>query len=239
MKAFTNTDLIESRTKWARRIAPLTMLFLIGGLITNFMSINQPEYFRWTLILLATGFFLSIISSSLVNQWVREPRTDQALAATLKKFGNDFIAFNYTSPVPHVLLTPSRLYVIVARRQGGEVTVKRDRISRQLTFIRILRYFADEGMGSPVREAEGKANKLQKYLRENLPGQEIPEVTPMLLFTNKDVNLTVVDPVIPTMRLNELKTYLREVDKQRAISAIQRESLIKLLGNDYPETQGK
>ena len=32
MKAFTNTNLIETRAKWAKRIAPLTMFFLIGGL---------------------------------------------------------------------------------------------------------------------------------------------------------------------------------------------------------------
>ncbi len=33
MKVTTNEALIEQRSKWAKRLAPLTMLFLIGGLI--------------------------------------------------------------------------------------------------------------------------------------------------------------------------------------------------------------
>ena len=89
MKAFTNTEIIENRSKWAKRLAPLTMLFLVGGLITNFLSFSQPAYFQYTLILLAIGFFMSIISSSLVNNWVKEPRADTVLETTLKKFGNE------------------------------------------------------------------------------------------------------------------------------------------------------
>ena len=84
MKVVTNTKIIETRVKWAKRIAPLTMLFLIGGLITNFMSINQPEYFRITMILLAIGFVFAIFSSYLANRWVREPRADQILENMLK-----------------------------------------------------------------------------------------------------------------------------------------------------------
>ena len=61
MKAVTNTQIIESRSKWAKRIAPLTMIFLVGGLITNFLSIKQPQYFRPTLILLALGFVFATI----------------------------------------------------------------------------------------------------------------------------------------------------------------------------------
>ena len=76
MKVSTNTELIENRKKWAKRIAPVTMLLLVGGLITNFLSINSPEYFRQTLILLALGFVSAIFSSNLANNWVREPRAD-------------------------------------------------------------------------------------------------------------------------------------------------------------------
>ena len=97
MKVVTNTELVESRAKWGKRIAPVTLIFLVGGLITNFLSINNPEYFRMTLILLFIGFISAIFSSNLVNNWVREPRSDQILAQLLKKFGNDYLLFNYTT----------------------------------------------------------------------------------------------------------------------------------------------
>ena len=141
MRIYTNTAIIASRAKWARRIAPFTMLFLIGGLITNFMSMNQPQYFQPTLILLALGFVFATASSHLVNRWVREPRADQVLSATLKKFGNDFVLFNYTSAVPHVLLTPSRLYAIISKNQDGQINVNGSRFSRKFSWKRFFRFF--------------------------------------------------------------------------------------------------
>ena len=239
MRAFTNTDLIESRTKWAKRIAPLTMLFLVGGLITNFLSINQPDYFRPTLILLALGFTLSIFSSNLVNAWVREPRADQALTSTLKKFGNDFILFHHTAAVPHVLLTPNRLYAIVAKRQPGDISVRGDRISRKFSWMRVLRYFAEEGLGAPMLEAQNRAKKLTKSLSNQLEAEAMPEISPLVVFTNPGVELTVESPAVPVMRLNQLKTYLRDNDKQRAISAEQRNTLVSVLGNGHPEESSK
>jgi hypothetical protein len=237
MRVYTNTTLIASRAKWAKRIAPLTMLFLVGGLITNFMSMNQPQYFQPTMLLLGLGFIFATASSHLVNRWVREPRADQVLGATLKKFGNDFILFNYTSPPPHVLLTPTRLYAVVVKNQDGQITVNGTRFSRKFTWNRFFRFFADEGLGAPAAEAENRLEKLEKFLRKNLAEEEMPELKPLIIFTNKNVDLTVNNSDILVMRTNELKNYLREQDKNRVISATQRQKLIQLLGGQAEETK--
>jgi hypothetical protein len=237
MRIYTNTAIIASRSKWARRIAPFTMLFLFGGLITNFLSMSQPEYFQPTLILLALGFIFATASSHLVNRWVREPRADQVLSATLKKFGNDFVLFNYTSAVPHVLLTPTRLYAIIAKNQDGQINVNGNRFSRKFTWRRFFRFFADEGLGAPAAEAENRVDKLQKLLRKNLAEAEIPAIKPLIVFTHKDVELVVNNIDIPVMRSNELKTFLREQDKNRAISAVQRQTLTQILGSQGEEVK--
>jgi hypothetical protein len=237
MRVYTNNEIIASRAKWARRIAPFTMLFLIGGLITNFMSMSQPQYFQPTLILLALGFVFATASSHLVNRWVREPRADQVLTSTLKKFGNDFVLFNYTLAVPHVLITPSRLYAVVVKNQDGQITVNGRRFARKFTWNRFFRFFADEGLGSPAAEAENRVDKLEKFLRKNLAEEEIPEVRPLILFTHKNVELVVNNADIPVMRTNELKTYLRDQDKNRAISAAQRQKLVQLLGGQVEEAK--
>lgn len=234
MKVITNTDIIESRAKWAKRIAPLTMIFLVAGLITNFLSINRPEYFRLTLLLLALGFIFATISSYLVNRWVNEPRADQVLATTLKKFGKGFVLFNYTSPPSHVLLTPSRLYTIVVKKHDGQVTARGRRISRKFTWKRLLRFFADEGMGAPIAEAESNASKLHQLLKKNLPdGEELPEIKPLVIFSNPEVDLTVEDPALPVMRSNEIKTYFRDNDKIKNISASQRHTLVDIIGGEW------
>ncbi len=237
MRVYTNTEIIANRSKWAKRVAPLTMLFLIGGLITNFMSINQPQYFQMTLILLALGFVFATISSYLVNRWVREPRADQVLSATLKKFGNDFALFNYTSKVPHVLLTPSRLYTIVVKNQDGQISVNGRRFSRKFTLSRFFRFFADEGLGAPQAEAEGRADALAKLLRRSLPDEEIPQIKPLIIFSNKNADLTINNPGLPVMRPGELKTFLREQDKNKTISAVQRQKLMGILAGQWQEVK--
>ncbi len=239
MRVITNTNIIENRSKWAKRVAPLTMLFLVGGLITNFLSINQPQYFRLTLLLLALGFIFATISSNLVNHWVREPRADQVLTTMLKKFGNDFMLFNYTSATPHILLTPTRLYTITVKNHDGQVTVKERRFSRKFTWSRLFRFFADEGLGSPISDAENNSHKLHKFLDKNLAGEEMPEIQPLVLFSNKEVNLSLDAPPIPVIRSNQLKSYLREHNKSKNISAAQRKSLISTIGGQWKEVKAR
>jgi len=229
MKIVTNTALIESRSKWAKRIAPLTMIFLIGGLITNFLSVNRPEFFRLTMILLALGFVFAIVSSHLVNHWVKEPRADQVLSQLLKKFGNDHLLFNYTAPVSHVLVAPGGVYVIVVKNHNGHITVNERRVSRKFTFSRIFRLLADEGIGAPVAEADKQVRKLTNYLHKNMEGQDLPQVKPVLFFSsNKNLELTVINPAIPSMSSKEFKTFFREEGKNRTVSAAQRKQLAEL-----------
>ena len=235
MKVVTNTALIESRAKWGRRIAPLTMLFLICGLITNFLSINQPELFRPTMLLLALGFVSAIVSSHLVNNWVREPRADQTLTQLLKKFGNDYALFNYTSPVSHALVAPNGLYVIVVKKHDGQITVNGRRMSKKFTWRRVFRLLADEGLGAPIAEAEKQSRKLHNFLSKSLEAEEIPEISPLLLFSSKNLELIVNDPAIPVLTTQDFKTFVRDQSKNRTISAAQRKKLADLL--DLPQNK--
>jgi hypothetical protein len=229
MKIITNTTLVERRSKWAKRIAPLTMLFLLGGLITNFLSINQPQLLQPTLILLALGFVSAIFSSHLVNTWVREPRADQVLAQLLKKFGNDYVLFNYTSPVPHTLIAPDGLYVFVVKNHDGQITVNGRRFSRKFTWRRVFRLLADEGLGAPITEAENRIKKLNNFLGKNLAAEDIPELKSLILFSNKSLQLSVTNPAIPVVSTKEFKLHLREQGKRRVISAAQRKKLVNIL----------
>lgn len=232
MKVSTNTELIENRKKWAKRIAPVTMLLLVGGLITNFLSINSPEYFRPTLILLALGFVSAIFSSNLANNWVREPRADQTLSQVLKKFGNDYLLYNYIGPIPHTLIAPDGVYAFVVKNQKGEISVNGRKVSRKFTVGRILRMFAEEGMGAPITEAQGRGSKLDKFFRKSLADDEIPYIKSVVLFSNPDAELVVNEPEVPVLKTNELKQFLRDEARNRTISAEQRKKLAGLLAGN-------
>lgn len=230
MKVTTNTQLIEQRAKWGKRIAPVTMLLLVGGLVTNFLSINNPEYFQITLVLLTLGFISAIISSYLVNNWIREPRADQVLTQLLQKFNNDYLLFHYTASIPHVLIAPDGLYAIVVKNHDGQITINGDRASRKFNWRRLFKFFGDESLGAPIAEAEGRTKKLHKTLVKSLPAEEIPEIKPMVIFSNKAVDLTLNNPTIPVMKTSELKSFLREQGKVRSVSPEQRKKLAEILG---------
>jgi hypothetical protein len=236
MRVITNTDIIENRSTWAKRVSPLAMLALLGGFILNLYSFGRPEYTQYMLILLLVGFFLAIVSSHLVNRWVREPRADQVLSNTLKKFSKEYVLFNYTVSPPHILITPSRLYVIVVKRQNGQITVNGERFSRKFHWTRLFRFFAEEGMGVPTAEAENSVNKLKKLLAKDLAEEELPEIRPLIVFIDPNVDLTVKDPVMPVLRSNELKAHLRMHDRHKTISSTSRNKLVEIIGGEYKET---
>ena len=234
MQVITNTQIIESRSTWAKRLSPAAMLVLLGGFVFNMYSFNKPEYTRYTFALLLIGFFLAIASSHLVNRWVKEPRSDQVLGATLKKFSKEFVLFNYTTKPPHILITPTRVYAIVAKRQTGDITVKGAKFSRKFSWSRFFRFFAEESMGLPDAEAENGISKLVKLLKKNgFVDEELPEIDAVIVFTDKNANVNITEPTIPVLRGNELKSYLREHDKQHNISAPTRTRLIEIFGGEY------
>ena len=57
MQVITNTEIIESRSKWAKRVSPAAMLVLMGGFVLNLYSFDKPEYTRYTFFLLLFAAF--------------------------------------------------------------------------------------------------------------------------------------------------------------------------------------
>lgn len=83
-----------------------------------------------------------------------------------------------------------------------------------------------------MSEAEGNADKIKKFLSKSMNEADLPPIKPLLFFTNKEVKLTVIDPAVPVVQPNEIKTYLRDQAKQRGISAEQRKQLSEILAGD-------
>jgi len=234
MKVITNEPLVAKRKKLATRLSPLAMVLLLGGLATNIISLRDealsPVLFYATLGLLILGFLTSTVATGLINRWVREPRADQHLASALKGFDNKYTLFNYTSKAPHVLVAPNRLYAITTKFHDGTVNVSGSKWRRKFTVGRLLRIFADEGLGNPTLEARQNAQIVVKLLKENLPDQAADiSVEPVIVFTDPKVDLTVEDPEVPVLKGKQLKTFVRDATKGPSIPAEIRKQIIALL----------
>ena len=214
MKVITNETTIAKRKKIAGIVTPIAMVSLLGGLITNFMGgVGEganPVYIPVTLALLAIGFIAATVSAHLVNHWVKEPRPDQVLEGALKGFDNRHFLFNYTTPVPHVLLTNHKVYSITPKIINGEISVNQRKWKRKFKFSRLIRFFGEEGLGNPTVEAEQHHQKLTKLIAANLPDHGDIPIEPLIVFTDAEAQLTIQDSVVPVIPGARLKKFLRQ-----------------------------
>jgi hypothetical protein len=64
-----------------------------------------------------------------------------------------------------------------------------------------------------------------------LPEVEAP-LTPVVVFTDPDVELDVADTPVPVVHIKKLKEWLRGEGKGKGMTASARAELVKLFGNE-------
>jgi len=208
-------------------------MVLGGGLLASF---NEAYYF-WSLPALLIGFVLANISAYNANRYVREPRADHVLEKALRGFDNNYHLFNYTAAAPHVLLTPSRLYVITAKNQDGVIRKQGTRWKRNFSVKRLFLFFNEEALGNPTHEALSNAEKLRTQLSRALSG-DLPAIEPLVVFTHPNATLQLDDPSgrdrdeVPAMLAKDLKKHLRSQPKGTLIAPEVRRQLTEVLQGD-------
>lgn len=230
MRITVNEAFIKRRAKIARwsTLVGLGVLFL--GLILSF---NQ-QYYYWSLPALIVGFLLANISGFNANRYVKEPRPDQTLAKVLRGFDNTYHLFNYTAPIPHVLLTPARVYAVLVKPQEGVIREKGNRWRRDFSLRRLFLFFGEEAVGNPPREARAAAERLQRALAEAF-GEAAPPVEPLVVFTNPNVELVMSAPSedtaddVPVLTGARLKKHVRAQPKGEAFGPELRKRLVDFL----------
>jgi hypothetical protein len=230
MKVFVNEEFIQRRaklTRWASLIG-LGVLFL--GLILSF---NQ-QYFYFSLPALLIGLILASISGFNANRYVKEPRPDQILVKVLRGFDNSYQLFNYTAPIPHVLLTPSRVYALLVKPQDGVIRHQGKHWRRDFRLRRIFLLFGEESLGNPIRDAHAEAQRLERELQKAL-GEEAPAVEQIIVFTHPNAQLEITDSPsgetndVPALNGKDLKKYLRAQPKGESFSTDLRNRLAAFL----------
>jgi hypothetical protein len=194
--------------KWA---SLLGMGALVGGLVMAFTALDgsSTDVVFYQLLALLGGWILSQIGIYLAHRYMRDPRPDQVLDQQVKKVARDGRFYHFLLPAPHVLLTPQGIIVFIAKFQSGNISVK-DNKWRQ-TGVGLRRFFGQEGLGNPTREAEAAVAAVANYLRKNAPSVEEVRVAPVIVFTTKqagELNLDGSD--IPAVHFAKLRTFLRQ-----------------------------
>ncbi len=152
----------------------------------------------------------------------------------LRGFDKNYHLFSYTAPVPHVLLTPSRVFALLIKPHDGVIRRHGKRWRRDFSWRRIVFLFGEESLGNPTRDADAGTRRLQGELHKLL-SEEAPTVEPIIVFINPNVRLEMTDSPpsemddVPTLTGTQLKKYIRAQPKGQPFNAHLRKRLTAFL----------
>lgn len=216
MKIITNERLIRRNSRLGQIASLAGLLVLVGGM---YISFRYQDMVSMAWVALLIGFALSQLGLYYGNRWGRRPRPDEHLSLALKSLDDRHSLYHYKTPIPHLLVAPSGLWVLLPFHQIGKITYEKGRWRQKggNVFQHYLRLFAQEGIGRPDLDAPNTARVIQRYLKKYLPELEIPDPRPVLVFTSEKVELETIDAPIPTVALKKLKEVIRKSVKEPAM----------------------
>jgi len=218
MKIIKNEKLIK-RNGTIGNWTSLGALAVLG--IGMYISLTRTDLFVYALVALLVGFTLTQIGMYMGNRYGRSPRPDEKLDAGLKGLSGDYTLYHYTTPASHLLVGPAGLWILMPYHQRGQVTFKKNRwqMSGGGFLQSYMRIFGQENLGRPDVEISSEINSLNKYFGKQMEGSEIPEIHPLMVFTNDEVEINADNPPVPAMKLKQIKDFLRQKAKETKLPA--------------------
>ena len=198
---------IQRLRKIGQYVSFLGMGILLAGLAIIFWGNENAVLYQ--LVALAEGWAISQIGIYLGHRYGRNPRADEVLDEALKHVASDGRLYHYLLPAPHVLLVPSGVIILHTKYQSGEISVDGDKWKQKGAGLR--KYFGQEGLGNPSKEAERLVSAMANYIRKNAPEIEEVPMAPLIVFTTKNIkSLDLKKSNIPAMYYSKLKGFLRQ-----------------------------
>ncbi len=201
------------------RIAKIANFVGLGALIVGFiLAFTNLESFTnlvlYQLTALGAGWILSQIGIYLTHRYLRQPRPDEVLDDVVRKVAKNGRMYHFLLPAPHVLLTPEGIIVFNLKYQGGQISVDGDKWRQRGVGMR--KFFGQEGLGNPSREAKTMVEALASFIRKHAPSVEEVPIGAMIVFTTKGVkNLDVKESSIPAMHATKVKGFLRQQRREK------------------------
>jgi hypothetical protein len=228
MKIIKNEKLIQRNGKIGQYMS-LAALVVLG--IGMYISFSKPELFTYSVVCLVLGFIMSQVGMYMGSRWGKSPRPDEKLDTALKGLHSEFNIYHYSSPVSHLLIGPSGVWVLLPYHQRGNVSFEKNRWKlKGGGFLQgYMRIFGQEGLGRPDLDAENEVQTLKKSFAKKLDESDIPEIKPILVFTTDEVELDAGESPIPALKLKQLKEFMRQGGKNRALSTDQIKTLTEAL----------
>lgn len=211
MKIVQNTRKIE-RNKKIGKYTTIGGLVILG--IGLYVNLAAPQEIVISFGALIVGFAMSQVGIYYGNRFGKSPRPDELLTGALKGLSEQYTLYHYMTPVPHVLVGPAGVWVLLPYPQTGTVTYDTEKKRwRQKGGSFLLKAFAQEGLSKPDVEAKYTTDDLKAFLSKRMPGVELPPVQALAVFTAKKIELDVAGAPVEAVALDKVKDFFRKKAK--------------------------
>ena len=228
-----------SRNKLLGRILTFASLGVLGlGLYFAFKK--DMTLILYSYICLIVGFILTQIGLNFVNRYGRSPRYDEIFGTAFEKLRHEYTYFVYSTPLPMLLMGPCRIWMPMPVNATGQLSYQDGKWVHK-TRNRIQKMMGQDSVGRPDKEVAEASAALSKYLTEKgIPADMHPELKPIMVVYLKETQLGDVSKApYPVVEMEDLKRYIRRMDREECADPISLETAAKLkvaLANGIEET---
>ncbi len=213
MKIIKNETMIRRNG----RIGQWTSFGALGVLgIGMYLSFQRPDLFAYSIGALILGFAMTQIGMYFSSRWGRSPRPDEQLDAGLKGLPGDVTIYHYTSPVPHLLIGPMGLWVLLPFHQRGTLSYSKSRwkLGGGGFMQSYMSIFGQEGLGRPDIDAASQIDSLKRFLEKRMDAASVPPINAALVFTNEKIDIESNDALLPALQIKKLKDFMRQRSRE-------------------------
>lgn len=222
MRIFTNEKLYRRNTRIAFAANLGGMFFLVASVYALFIGFQLGLYLLFLLagiVCMQTGVYF--------GRWNRRP--DQALNQALKSVDDSYALYHYTTPVSHMLLGPSGIWILLPRHSKGTVTYDQRRQRWRLKTKGVLSRFGQEPIGRPIVEASMEAEALDRFLQKHWKDDGELRVQAALVFVDEATEVEAAGKApIPTVDIKKAKQMLLKADEKSHLTRDQVKRLNQL-----------
>lgn len=213
MKIIIDKQKVSRRARLANVASLGGMLVLLGSVL---LPLVRPETAALGIPMMFAGMLVAMVGIYFANRWIKKPRPEDRLDATLKTLNDSYQLFHYPDlPCDHVLLTPNGVVVLETVNLDGRFSYREGRWKEKMTLSRALRWIVEEHLGNPARSALAEAADLQRRFAERLPGGVDIPVKAVVVFTHPGAQVELVDePGAPVVKVEKLKKVVVEKGKR-------------------------
>ena len=225
MRILTNEALYKRNIRLAFAANLAGIFFLVASIYVLF---SGDEQFGLYLVFLLLGI-LFVQVGTYFGRWNKRP--DLALNQALKSLDDSYTLYHYRTPVSHLLLGPTGVWILLPRLTRGLITYDAGKKRWRAKGGGWLARFSREGIGKPVVDASWEAEALDRFLEKHWKNDSDLRVQAALVFVDEEAEVQAGNAPIPTASLKKIKQILLKADEKSRLSREQIKTLADLFEN--------